>query len=1628
VFRPAGEQKDALTRRASPGPFYIPDGTPYNPAWDLARTMKDAYERVMWVNRIVEARAKNCSRLPVIIQEGSGPDAPRVESHSLLDRLNGRANPYESGRMFRHRLFAQYQLSKKGVFVEAVVNRRGDIASLSLLNPLHTSIVPNRDTFIESFEVRVPSGETWRVPPFTPERGGVLWIRSPHPIDPYLSQTWIDAAGLSIDIDYYARLYNRTFMQNDGRPGGLIAVSNGDGTEGSMDPADARELQSRLSGGGPESAGRISLIDANYMEYIDTSTTPRDAQYVESRTITKGELLVAGGTPLSVLGDASGRTFDNADAEYEVWWKETNIPDLEHFGAFMDLLIGGWDDDYHVAHDLSSVSVLERDKRNREARAQTEWDKGLITLDEYRTITGKDPLDIPAARAVWITAGRTPVANQKDFDAIQVQYGGGPPADPNAAPPEELPPGEDPAAIEAPPEDQALTSDQATPQGLTQADQAALAALEASETKALGAGTSPKVSGLDAHAEVRARITALFDAHETEITDALVGLLNQQHAIVSKRLVGAKARRHTRHWAGPATGHEIKALDPNYVLDRERWITAVVDAVVGLIRAAVEAMHLDTLDRLDAPTIDGYMDNFDIRRIIAETARIIAEAFDSRSGRIVDLIGDMDQAGASITEIADAVDDAYADPETWAEKPARSVVGAMNGASLITATKSGATMKRWLATDDLRTRPTHRDAEGEVVPVGEPFPVGDALLAFPGDPSGGAATIGEWINCLVDPDTPIATSQGWKPVRDIVPGDVVLTHVGRWRRVTRLATRRTYTGPVMRLEAPDGRVLRVTPNHPVLVDQEWVVAGEIPQGSVLAGTPTVEYGDPIERRELTLIDADRLVATPALGHDGVSGQNLGVFPFDHQPRGQFGGKPSGRGASHLPTEHGLPVGTPGGLGLVNEPASRHVAEEMNDPAVSIYAEDTGTEHVLTARALGSGTSDRDGSFAVDESGHVSLRPVVHPMIVPLPGVQSSVDEVVDVTLYNFAVEGDESYVAAGFAVHNCRCSMIFQVAERTPEVFDAELLADEADLDAYEGKALDSAARRALLLAAADEPDTKSALGTARYGLGRIMDDLWNESLVRRDSLGRFDDKPASEVALALDMGLGDIDTGNVGMVGDTLTAATRLNAKPEVILRRPAPVSQHDRMERLNATPPTLGDPRLSREAPAFQTSNTPTAAPVVHYPPGWFESGKPALRDDEPTISPSRIETPAPATADDGDWRNTPDDLNTYTIRPASGGEKRVVYIASGRFEWSATGPDGTIESGKAISADTAIAEVNAAYERLTSPAAVPDGNSMRRALGLPHPQYDVVKQAMYDELGGVPSPEWLRFNLYDLANPDDDLDAAIEVGTDAGINAGIDPDVARNLAAGAAWRWASEHWRRRSNWNAEHLHEAIDMVRERDIAIALTDRGMAGMIEDGVYRTLRETGNSGGSTDTKLRDIAEAAAHGIGPDTVAWPVYGYLSMDSMVPDRAVRQYGNWTIVLGNDDDIRDRTTFTIGDSLGTGALPLPLNIDNPLGFPEPSAQWLVVGEGDDGMLADIVNNEPSSAMGMDYVEAQITGGVDLSNVTRILAPYHRDDMPPAMQATMDALVARGIEIVYDESDAAPYPPESVWGSDLD
>lgn len=66
---------------------------------------------------------------------------------------------------------------------------------------------------------------------------------------------------------------------------------------------------------------------------------------------------------------------------------------------------------------------------------------------------------------------------------------------------------------------------------------------------------------------------------------------------------------------------------------------------------------------------------------------------------------------------------------------------AANGAAIAGFQAGGANGKGWLATDDSRTRDSHRELDGEVVPIGSVFSNG---LRFPGDPQGEAEEV---INC-----------------------------------------------------------------------------------------------------------------------------------------------------------------------------------------------------------------------------------------------------------------------------------------------------------------------------------------------------------------------------------------------------------------------------------------------------------------------------------------------------------------------------------------------------------------------------------------------------------------------------------------------------------------------------------------------------------------------------------------------------------------------------------------------------------------------------------------------------------------------------------------------------------------
>jgi HK97 family phage portal protein len=383
-------------------------------------------QKVVWVSRCIDAISGNQARLPMILRKDNNPNGQVVDRrHPLLDIFNSKANMGENSFVFRYRVSSQLLMSSRGVFIEKVYGRDGGVIALNLLPPQHTSPIPDPRRFVSGYQVDLPSGQKQIIKP-----EDVVWIRRPHPLDPYLSLTPMESAGIAIEIENLARIYNRNFLLNDGRPGGLLVL------RGEIDDDDKDELRSRFRGN-LNRAGSVSVISSDDgADFIDTASNPRDAAYIQMRQLTKEEILASFGVPESVIGNASGRTFSNANEEMRVFWMETMMPHLEPLARAFDEL----DPKYYIDFDTSDVPILIMAKQERERYLMDEFNNGLISANEYRDGSGRKKLESEIADQLLSSPQLVPIANTEKPFSVEEQT---PIAEAGAVPggPDQMPPG-----------------------------------------------------------------------------------------------------------------------------------------------------------------------------------------------------------------------------------------------------------------------------------------------------------------------------------------------------------------------------------------------------------------------------------------------------------------------------------------------------------------------------------------------------------------------------------------------------------------------------------------------------------------------------------------------------------------------------------------------------------------------------------------------------------------------------------------------------------------------------------------------------------------------------------------------------------------------------------------------------------------------------------------------------------------------------------------------------------------------------------------------------------------------------------------------------------------------------------
>ena len=639
--------KEAIARAtgSSPGAAYSSSLGPVG-QWDIDYAVKNGLEKVIWVFRCVDVIAQNQAGIPILLRKGlDRRNGKQISDERLWKLLNFRTNTYERAWQFRYRLSVILLLARRGAFIEVIMGDDNRPSELHLLPPGVTEPIPDSKTFVKGYKI---TRSDYQIDELPADR--VIWLRlKPHPTDPYAQMTPLTAAGIDVDTDYLARVFNRNFLSNDGRPGMLITV---DGGPAGLNPEDMEELKMRF-GGGPTRAGQTTVIEGTGINAQDMAANPRDVQWGELLASSKERLLLAFGVPESVMGNASGRTFDNADAERENFWLDTMVPHCDNIASSLDPLTGDIDDDTVFGHDFDQVDVLQRMAQRRREEWRTEFAAGLITLNEYLKRTGGKELDHVAARAYFLpnmVAIAAKSDEQEEVNNLKL-IGAAPPVDPGAAAEAGARKGtalgmrhlENNVAARA----LSLSGKKALVGKVVKTAQTG-ARVEVNgdgsvryfntENKEMFPGKEGAIGPFPAqyaepHAfardvnsgagncvcgaavddeihvwsgELRAGqkvligevvekahpYTGLRHRFEGEVEGVLLAWDMTQEKVVCERLVHVKSRKGTRHWdfGGDVSAHiEQKKLDPSYAVDVERWTEDLKASVEAMVRRTVKA-------------------------------------------------------------------------------------------------------------------------------------------------------------------------------------------------------------------------------------------------------------------------------------------------------------------------------------------------------------------------------------------------------------------------------------------------------------------------------------------------------------------------------------------------------------------------------------------------------------------------------------------------------------------------------------------------------------------------------------------------------------------------------------------------------------------------------------------------------------------------------------------------------------------------------------------------------------------------------------------------------------------------------------------------------------------------------
>jgi HK97 family phage portal protein len=363
------------------------------------------YKISLYLNKAISKRAEKVGETKFLVKDLKGAIVNDTGEAKWIYDLFNRPNKLMSGKQFFSTLEKQKDLIGKA-YVLCVYEKEAPelfdtgskasnkIKEMHLLEPTAVKEVFDEEkNEITSYNYRTRKGGD-----ITYKATQIVRIVRVDPQSPLQAESLIVSGLKNISTGIQLDDYQSNVLKNGGSVKGILKFKDQTLTREEVETQKDRYKEQYA---GAKKSGIPMFLGGN-VDYQQTGLSPDEIGYLESKNCNLNDICILTGVPKSILGNFDEIKYDNAEASYRIFLKETITPEVrEIVEAFNWTIIP---DKWNLTYE----DIVKEDKEEIKLKVETGNSTYSMTTNEKRRLQGLD--DIKGGDTILIPINLVPMS------------------------------------------------------------------------------------------------------------------------------------------------------------------------------------------------------------------------------------------------------------------------------------------------------------------------------------------------------------------------------------------------------------------------------------------------------------------------------------------------------------------------------------------------------------------------------------------------------------------------------------------------------------------------------------------------------------------------------------------------------------------------------------------------------------------------------------------------------------------------------------------------------------------------------------------------------------------------------------------------------------------------------------------------------------------------------------------------------------------------------------------------------------------------------------------------------------------------------------------------------------------